>query len=70
MEDIVDAELKRHIVEDLHPILQKKFGGWLSSMVEAGLVKLIDVQLVPHTSQLALTSPVQEADEMKQDIPV
>jgi hypothetical protein len=60
IEDIVDNALKRHIVEDLHPIMEKKFGTWLAAMVEQGLVKVIDIDLFPrHHEPETVASPTQ-----------
>ena len=48
IEDAVDEALKRFINEHLHDLLEAKLGKAMGEWIEAGLVKAIDVDIVPR----------------------
>ena len=46
IEDAVDEALKRFINDHLHHLLEAKLGKALGELVEAGLIKAIDIDIV------------------------
>ena len=56
IEDAVDEALKRFINEHLHDLLEAKLGKAMAQLIEAGLIKTIDIDIVPK-------EPEQKAEE-------
>ena len=48
IEDAVDEALKRFINDHLHDLLEAKLGKAMGEWIEAGLVKAIDIDIVPR----------------------
>ena len=48
IEDAVDAALKKFINDHLHAVLEAKLGKALGEWIEAGLVRAIDVDIIPR----------------------
>ena len=56
IEDAVDEALKRFINEHLHDLLEARVGKAMAELIEAGLIKTIDIDIVPR-------EPEQKAEE-------
>jgi len=48
VEDAVDEALKKFINDHLHAILEAKLGKAMAEWIEAGLVRAIDVDIIPR----------------------
>ena len=60
IEDAVDEALKRFINDHLHDLLQAKLGKALGELVEAGLIKSIDIDIISR-------EPIEQ-EEAKVDV--
>jgi hypothetical protein len=47
IEDVIDEKLKEYVNDHLHDILEQRFGKHIGDLVQQGLIKIIDIDLVP-----------------------
>ena len=48
MEDMIDAAIKNAMNRHLHPMIQSGVGSQIADLVQAGVIKLTDIDIVPH----------------------
>lgn len=48
IEDIIDAVLKKAVHEHITPVIEKQIGHQLAIMIESGVFRAIDIDLIQH----------------------
>ena len=54
IEDIIDTQIRAIMHDHIHAIVQEKLGKHIADLVEAGVIRLTDIDIFPHERKLQI----------------